>query len=461
MTPFQIRVSNTIRLPREAALSPGGFLLKKKLTYKNPGYAIALSLGFSTHNIPAEVHTFSLFEDGGMEIYRGEAMKVKEAFPNAAWTSDFPSHPVAGLRFESADFALDEHQLKAVEAMKKTPQGLILAVTSAGKTTIVLKTAVEIGQKTLILVHRKILLDQFLDAIKTHLRKEDGSRVVPGVIGNGKCTVGDEITVAIEKSFSKHPELFKEFGSVFVDEVHLAPASIFSGIINNLPARHRYGLTGTLKRKDGKQFLVNAMFGNVLAEINKEELLDLDRISPVHLEIFSTSVGLSDDPTITEAANPWQAYEKDLANNMVREEEILEYAENILSDPYRKLIILTRFVEQAKRIRDKLAERTGFAVGLVIGGRNDQKEQCDFLEAGMIRALVATVSTVSTGVNIPSLTDIILTAPVFSNHALLGQIRGRLMRKSKGKTHGTLHFVWDGNVYESYRLSSLKYIFKK
>lgn len=456
----EILVSNTIRIPKNLALSPAGFRLKELCTYKNPGFAIAQNLGFSTYKIPRTIESWRPSSDLSIEVFRGEARKVKELFPQAPWKTDFPSHQI-NLRFVSEGFELDDLQSRAIEAMRKRPQGLILAATAAGKTAIVLKTAAEIGQKTLVLVHRKILLEQFLDAVSMHLRDSEGNQIQPGIIGNGKCIVGNEITIAIEKSLSKHPELFKEFGCLFVDEVHNAPASIFQGIINKIPARHRYGLTGTLKRKDGKQFLVNAMFGDVLGEISKEELLDRDRVSPVSLEIVPTSAGLSEAFYQEEHANPWQATEKDLAANPTREEEILDYAEDLLAKRECKLIILCRFVEQTKRLQEKLALRLRSRVGLVIGGRNDQKIVCDELEKGTIRALCATVSTVSTGVNIPSLTDIILTAPIFSNHALIGQIRGRLMRKSEGKDSGTLHFIWDGNVYESYRLWTLKGLFKK
>lgn len=454
---MDITVGSRIHLPREMVQTPEGLKLFESLEYVNPAWHQAYRLGFAVWHIPKVLHTFEMNKDGSARIYRGEVMKVKKAFPQALWSRDFPNKTIEKVWSVSPEkFKADIHQLRALKAIEENSQGIIVATTSAGKTYLVAEAASKTGQKVLILVHRKILMDQFLASFK-----EWCPDLKVGVIGGGKCMVGDEVTIAIDKSFAKHKELFGEFGAVFVDECHLVPANTFFNIVNNMPARFRYGLTGTLTRKDKKDFLIKATFGEVIAQITKEELLELNRISPVELNIVYTDFELPDGFEQTEHANIFQDIEMALAKNEDRNRFIAEQAIHILnSDSSKRLIVLTRFVEQAKTIHSRI-EEIGEKCGLILGGIKDGKEQCDALDRGDIRIAIATVGTVSTGVSINHLTDLILVAPIFNNVALLLQIKGRLARRAEGKTKGILHILFDSQVYEGWQLSRFKTNFNK
>lgn len=418
--------------------------LIKRCTYANPQWAIARNMGFSVWNIPQTIQTFE--RDGRiLRLSRGEIKKVRELFKEEP-VDERGVEKEARFTYENNDFSLDEYQLRAIEAIASKRQGVIHATTSAGKTHIVLAAAARLQQKTLILVHRKILLKQFRDDIRKYCHQENGEPCEPGIIGGGDLSVGEHITIGMEQTFSKHPELFAEFGVVFMDECHLAPATTFQGILNRLPCLRRYGLSGTLIRKDNKQFLIYATFGSIIAEIKKEELLDKGRISPVHLHVHETNAVKRLEELVEELGDTtkaWAAARKFVHEDESRIEQIIGLAKRCSG----KVLVLSGLVKPCLFLAASI-ERAGEKTG-VITGRDAKGAEAAFedIKRGTTRIVCATVGCVSTGVNIPDLNHIILIDPIFANDMLLGQIIGRVRRAAPGKTHGELHFMWDPGVY--------------
>lgn len=453
--------------------------LRDALTYKNPAYANARRLGFSTRYIPTHIKTYT--EKGYLlEIARGEIRKVREILPGIRLDETGVIGDDTSISYVNDDFDIDTRQTKAIEAMMKKKQGIIHAATSAGKSEIILGFIGAIKKPTLIIVHRKVLLNQLLgDAVK---RLRRGNVTPPlGIIGDGKCKI-ENVTFAIDKSLAKlldkTPRALDRFGVVIADECHIAPSSTFQSIMNRLPAARRYGLTGTLTRKDQMEFLIFAAFGQVIATITGAELLDANRVSPVEVEVIPTEAvppttvqkkfmvrGQEvyrpvdfEDLTITER---FQHLERHLSLNYERRSLIVETVEKILEDPTRKVMILFRLVEPCYDMKEWLEEED-IETHIVTGKEKDASRSCTEMERDIGgRVMVATVGCVSTGVNIPTLTDIILAAPIFNNEGLLHQIRGRLMRKAEGKTHGTIHLVWDGMCFPGRALSRFRGIMAK
>ena len=128
------------------------------LTYDNPDYYQRMNLGISVWGTPETIKTYSM-RDRSLQILRGEALKVKPYIGHHEYNFEHPDHPIS-LQYINKDFDLDEYQEGAVAAIKGKRQGVIHAITSAGKSLIILKSIVEIGQKAVIVVHRKVLMEQ-------------------------------------------------------------------------------------------------------------------------------------------------------------------------------------------------------------------------------------------------------------------------------------------------------------
>lgn len=431
------------------------------LTYPNPKFEDAKRLGFSTKFIQPAIQNFKIrLVDNTLTTSRGEIRKVRAILPDEPIEEDpsFKTTYIHNIKYENKDFELDSRQLRAVEAISKKKQGIIHAATSAGKSAIVMGAIGAINLPTLVIVHRKVLLSQLLTDAKKWLR---GCSI--GQIGDGECNIQD-VTFAIDKSLKTLLERDKaalsRFQAIFQDECHLAPATTFQDIISKLPAARRYGLTGTLKRKDRMEFLIYATYGEVIATITKDELIAADRVSPVELNIIETEaeapIEFNDLPTTQR----WQKTDKYLHQDADRTMLIVDHVRQLLLNPNARIVILSRYVEPTEDVA-KTLESLGVATEVVNGQRDDAADACGRLERGDARVMCATIGCFSTGVNIPTLTDIVLISPIFNNELLIHQIRGRLFRKAEGKTHGTLHFIWDPYVFPNRNLNRFKSIMKK
>lgn len=428
------------------------------LTYRNPDFYQKMNLGLSVWNTPKEIKTYSI-EEQMLEIMRGEALRIKPYIKDLEYNFDHPDHSIH-LRYTNDDFDLDEYQEAAVLSIKGKKQGVVHAVTSAGKSLIILKAICELGQRAVIIVHRKVLMEQILKDIKKYIRDEKGNKIEPGIIGGGMYRLGD-ITVAIDKTLGRNVEKLKrEFGTVILDECHLAPARTISVLVNGLNSKYRFGFSGTLKRKDQKEFLIFATFGPVIYTIGKEELLEKGRVVPVEIKIVETETKFHWNAA-SEELGPTKAralQEKTIALDPKRNIQIIDLVAKLPG----KTMILSRYVNPCYSLQEALLAKYGIQSG-IITGRNAKEalESYNAMKEGDMKVIFATIGCVSTGVSISDLDNILLISPLYTNELMLKQIQGRLMRTSPGKTHGTLYFFYDKEIYPLWKLKRFLTILNK
>lgn len=133
--------------------------------------------------------------------------------------------------------------------------GIFQAKPGFGKTYTACALIAKTQTPTLILVHTKLLYNQWIKELTSQLPD-----ITIGKIGDGSFSVGD-VTVAIYKTVSNNLEkLQNSFGMLIVDECHKAPAAMFFNVANNLNAKVKIGLSATPRRKDGKHVFLPDLF---------------------------------------------------------------------------------------------------------------------------------------------------------------------------------------------------------
>lgn len=423
--------------------------IMQEFVYDNPEYYAKMNMGISVRNVPKVIPTYS-FKNGILAVARGEIHKLVKADPSLEMNVDFPNAPIS-LQYINNDFDLDNYQNEAIEVLKRKRQGVIHAVTSAGKSLMILKAICEIGQRALIVVHLNLLKEQFLQDIDKYVRDKDGNKIKVGIIGGGKFSIGD-ITIAMDKSLSKHVEKVNDqFGVLFMDECHIAPATTLFHLINSIKTERRYGFSGTLKRKDGKEFLIFSTFGQVLYTISKVQLLDKNRVVPVRVEIIESDVPFDRDSVI-EDVGPTRAHQILEDYLMAHPERTRKILETVSKMP-GKTIVLSKRVEPCYRLSQIMKEQYGIDSGIITGKNQDEAvDAYNKMKHGDLRLIFATVGCVSTGISISDLDNLVLISPIYTNELLLHQIRGRLMRMSPGKKEGVFWFVYDHNIFHSGKL---------
>jgi len=461
------RLSHPVTIHAEAWIDGTHFgedILKRiqnALTYTNPKWIQTKRMGFSTYNIPNSIFNFRR-EDHYLIIPRGEITKAwpilmeNQDFRERAGAKDWQTacpRPEDHIFYENKDFELSAHQKRCVDAIASANQGIILAATSAGKSAIIMAAIGRMETNVLIVVNRKILVQQLKKDAKKWLN------VPIGEISGEKFDLQD-VTIATDKSLLNALERGTlkgdEFGAIFVDEVHTSAVPTMQAIMSRISSKRRYGLTGTLKRKDGFEFLVYGQFGTVIAEVTRGELEEVDRVSPVKINVVETSC--ADEKGELDAAETpsevWRMSDKLIHADKSRLTYIAYLVLELLeADPNKKIAIAWRYLDPCYALFDELELNRNVPCA-VITGKEDQEAELQKIKRGDVRVVIATIPCFATGVDVPDLTDLILASPMFSNELLLKQLRGRLMRKAEGKTHGTFHVIFDPLLFPNYKLKS-------
>lgn len=119
------------------------------------------------------------------------------------------------------------------------------------------------ARKTLVLVHRKPLLDQWVAQLALFLGID--TKAI-GQIGAGKRRPTGRIDVAMMQSLVRKgtvDDLVADYGHVIVDECHHLPAVSFERVLAEVKARYVTGLTATPYRRDGHRPIIHMQCGAV------------------------------------------------------------------------------------------------------------------------------------------------------------------------------------------------------
>ena len=162
---------------------------------------------------------------------------------------------------------LRSEQVAAAEAMASYDTGVLAATTAFGKTVIAAWLIARRRVSTLVLVHRRQLLDQWVERLSTFLGLPAKSI---GRVAGGRRPTG-LIDVALIQSLIKKgvvADLVADYGHVIVDECHHLSAQTFESVVRRAKARFVIGLSATVARKDGHHPIVTMQCGPVRYRVN-------------------------------------------------------------------------------------------------------------------------------------------------------------------------------------------------
>ncbi len=235
--------------------------VRSKFTHPNPRFFENARLGFSNFGVSRDI---PLFNENGAKVYfpRGLVREVASLRSDFEFQDETVANPV---HFKPSQIILKAYQRPALETMITKNQGVLEAPPGSGKTIVGVETILERSQRSLVLVHTKDLLRQWCD------RFEQFTDIKPGVIDADRLDLKD-VTVGMVQSLRKPLDgsFVKQFGLVLLDEAHHAPAYTFEQLLNQFPAKYRYGLTATPNRRDGLSFVLHAVLGSTIYRIAKE-----------------------------------------------------------------------------------------------------------------------------------------------------------------------------------------------
>jgi superfamily II DNA or RNA helicase len=158
---------------------------------------------------------------------------------------------------------LGADQQQAADALLQHETGVLAASTAFGKTVVAAYLIAQRQVNTLVIVHRRQLLDQWIEALSRFLGLAPKA---VGQIGGGKRKPTNKIDVAMVQSLSRKgvvDDLVGNYGYLVIDECHHISAVSFEQVVRQSTARYLTGLSATVARKDGHQPIIFMQCGPV------------------------------------------------------------------------------------------------------------------------------------------------------------------------------------------------------
>jgi len=220
--------------------------------------------------------------DGTVLIPRALAGDDRLVINDPGWQTMHPMSKMKSISFRTGQ----EETINAWKAglSNGSPYGgIIQAVTGAGKTFMGIKIAMDLQMKTLIIVPRTSLMQQWKDKVLQYTNiPEERIGIVQGTqfdIG-GKDIVIAMIHTLAQKADKFTPRLFTNFGLVIYDETHVLGAETFSKTAPLFWCKYRLGLSATPRRSDGMDDVFFWHIGKVTARFTRLQAAARVRMLP-------------------------------------------------------------------------------------------------------------------------------------------------------------------------------------
>lgn len=231
---------------------------------------------------------------GQLGFHCGNLEKLQQTFRGFTFYDEraTPRLPLHGRRLK-VRLQLRPEQAAAVKSWSKRGYGIIFAPVRWGKTIAAAAAAFKLGLRTIMLVDKISLAKQWLNEIRnpkhTNLAQIERrlGRKLAGVVA-GSLKAGSLRTLkrfppltfttfqSIHSLLKRRPKFMRRlrdaFGLVIVDEVHHSPAFTYASAISFFRAAHRLGVTGSIKRRDGKHQVMHDIMGPVTGVGTQEQM---------------------------------------------------------------------------------------------------------------------------------------------------------------------------------------------
>jgi superfamily II DNA or RNA helicase len=404
--------------------------LKRRLTMQNPAYREAERNGRYTGGIPT--HLFFFQESGDrLHIPRGFAEQVYHTLNGQVDIVDRRQVVPAEIPFKGK---LKAFQEKAVQDMLVHSDGVLSAGTGSGKTVMALSMAAARGQRTLVIVHTRELLAQWVDRI------EQFCGIQAGQIGGGRFDLGEQITVGMVQTLCKRDDLRDQFGFIIVDECHRCPSKTFIDVVSRMGAKYRMGLSATTYRRDGLGRAIFLYLGDCCHEVSKPMLLDQGHLCQAQVVFHPT-----DFDTLLDGSTEYSAMLSELTRDQDRNRQICG---DVAGDDTGGIrLVLSDRKAHCQELANILAEQHGIQATVLHGGikAGDRERISREIQAGNFDVLICTSQLIGEGYDLPALETLYLTTPIRFSGRLI-QYVGRVLRPAPGKDRAFIHDYLDINV---------------
>ena len=295
--------------------------------------------------------------------------------------------------------------------------GLLDIPCGEGKTVDACKIISERKKKTLVIVHKEFLMNQWIERIGQFLPTARVGKIQGQIVD----IENKDIVIGMLQSLSmkEYPDdMFSSFGLTIVDECHHISSEVFSRSLQKIITFYTLGLSATMQRKDGLTKVFKMFLGDIIYK-KKRANDDMVLVKGIQYitkdEEFNKVVyDYRGNPAFSTMISKLCAYNR-------RSEFIIKVLQKeLLIKPDQQVMILAHNRCLLTYLHDAIKHRNIGSVGYYVGGMKESNlktsESC--------KIVIATYSMAAEALDIKTLTTLILATPKTD----IVQAVGRILR---------------------------------
>jgi len=305
--------------------------------------------------------------------------------------------------------------------LKENGGGLLELPCAFGKTILAINICAKLKKKTLIIVHKEFLLNQWIERIQQFLPDAKIGKIQGQIID----IENKDIVIGMLQSLSmkEYPEsTFSSFGLTIIDEVHHISSEVFSCALFKIVTKYTLGLSATMNRKDGTTNVFKMFLGEVIFKGKRDEEHD---VVVRAIEYTSNNEDFKNVILDFRGNVQYSSMISKLCAYNHRSEFILKIVKDMTQEnPSQQIMILAHNRCLLTYFHDAIAHRNIASVGYYVGGMKEKALK----ESETKSIIVASYSMAQEALDIKTLTTLIMATPKTD----IEQAVGRILREKHG-----------------------------
>ena len=304
-----------------------------------------------------------------------------------------------------------------VKEAERSGCGLLEIPCGRGKTVMALNIISQLKKKTIVIVHKEFLLNQWVERIQQFLPDATIGRIQGQTID----IEGKDIVLGMLQSLSMKEydsSIFKGFGLTIVDECHHISAEVFSRSLFKIVTENMLGLSATMDRKDNMTSVFKLFLGNV---VYKEKRQGDDKVNVRALHYNVEDEDYSQVVYNFKGQTHYSIMIKKLCEFNPRTEFILKVLKDLLNEDGNEnqhIMILAHNKSVLKYLHDAIEHRNIASVGYYVGGMKEK----DLKISESKKVIIATYAMAEEALDIKTLSTLILATPKTDVTQAVGRI---------------------------------------
>lgn len=323
-------------------------------------------------------------------------------------------------KFPLRDYQNDviDHVLPLIKNQKG---GTISLPPGRGKTVIANYLIHKLGEKTLVIVHKTFLMNQWKERIKQFLPNAKVGKIQGGTIDieDKDIVIGMLQSISLKDDYPDN--LFDSFGTLIIDESHHISSEKFSQLLQKVNTKYMIGLSGTPFRDDKLDKVINWHIGDIIyyekPKVNQDVLVDMYKFDMDHPKFVTITNKYTQEVQVSS-----------MISNIVKLSDRNKLISNIIKkcreNKSRKILVLSAMLDHLDYIQRRVEKMNIGTTSQYVGGMKQE----DLTEAEGADIIFSTYSMSSEALDISTLNTVILA----TSRRKIEQSVGRILRKQKG-----------------------------